>query len=121
MMDHAGEVHTKLVFDRASQRLVGGSVMREGDGAASHVDFISLAIQMGATMDDLMAYQYATHPELAAKPSDNSYAFAVRDAGAKMGSQGRCCIVVERPVKQQNAALPIHVPDFSGRPPAATR
>ena len=86
MMDHAGEIHTKLVFDRASQRLVGGSVMREGDGAASHVDFISLAIQMGATMDDLMAYQYATHPELAAKPSDNSYAFAVRDAGAKMGS-----------------------------------
>jgi len=38
---------------------------------------------MGATMDDLMDYQYATHPELAAKPSDNIYVFAVKDALSK--------------------------------------
>jgi len=35
---------------------------------------------MGATMQDLVDYQYATHPELAARPSDNAFVFAARDA-----------------------------------------
>ena len=35
-------------------------------------------------MEDLMAYQYATHPELAAKPSDNLYFFATSDALIKL-------------------------------------
>lgn len=63
--------------------IIGGSVMRSGNGAAQHVGFISLAIQMGATMDDLLSYQYATHPELAAKPSDNTYVFAAREGHHK--------------------------------------
>lgn len=83
MMDGATPIRTKLVFERESRRLIGGSVMRKGTGAAQNVDFMSLAIQMGATPDDLLSYQYATHPELAAKPSDNTYAFAARDAIAK--------------------------------------
>ena len=41
-------------------------------------------IQMGATLEDLLSYQYATHPELAAKPSDNAYVFAARDAYDKL-------------------------------------
>ncbi|MBI9083407.1 MAG: FAD-dependent oxidoreductase [Desulfobacterales bacterium] len=85
MMDHVEEIQTKLVFDRSNKKLIGGSVMRKGFCTAGNVDFLSLAIQMGATMDDLLAYQYCTHPELAAKPSDNSYTFAVMDASGKMG------------------------------------
>jgi len=80
MMDGVTPIRTKLVFERESRRLIGGSVMRKGHGAAQHVDFISLAIQMGATQADLLGYQYATHPELAAKPSDNTYVFAARNA-----------------------------------------
>ena len=80
MMDGVSPIRTKLVFERDTRRLIGGSVMRKGDGAAQNVDFISLAIQMGATQEDLLSYQYATHPELAAKPSDNTYVFAARDA-----------------------------------------
>ncbi|NCC52470.1 MAG: NADH oxidase [Spartobacteria bacterium] len=80
MMDGLSEIHTKLVFDRANRNLIGGSILRKGLCAAAHVDFISLAIQMGATVDDLVNYQYATHPELAAKPSDNTVVFACRDA-----------------------------------------
>ena len=60
-----------------------GSVMCRGYATAAHVDFISLAVQMGATANDLLNYQYCTHPELAAKPSDNSYVFAARDALGK--------------------------------------
>jgi len=80
MMDKVNPTYTKLVFNLKNQKLIGGSVLGNGHGTAQHVDFISLAIQMGATMDDLLTYQYCTHPELAAKPSDNSYVFAARDA-----------------------------------------
>ncbi len=84
MMDGVAQVRTKLVFDRRNMKLIGGSVLRTGVCTAQHVDFISFAIQMGATADDLLRYQYATHPELAAKPSDNTYVFAARDARSKM-------------------------------------
>jgi len=84
MMDGVTPIRTKLVFDRGSHKLIGGSVLRKGHGAAQNVDFISFAIQMGATMEDLLIYQYATHPELAAKPSDNTYVFAAKDAMGKL-------------------------------------
>lgn len=80
MMNPVDGIRTKLVFNRDNGKLVGGSVLRKGACSASNVDFMSFAIQMGATMDDLLTYQYATHPELAAKPSDNMYVFAVKDA-----------------------------------------
>lgn len=44
MMDGVTPIRTKLVFERDTQRLIGGSVMRRGDSAAQNVDFISLAI-----------------------------------------------------------------------------
>ncbi|MBW1893000.1 MAG: FAD-dependent oxidoreductase [Deltaproteobacteria bacterium] len=84
MMGEVDSIHTKLVFNRKDYKLIGGSVMRKGNCTAQNVDFISFAIQMGATMDDLMSYQYCTHPELAAKPSDNSYVFATRDALSRL-------------------------------------
>ncbi len=84
MMDDVLEIRTKLVFDRRDMKLIGGSVLRKGVGAAQNADFISFAIQMGATADDLLNYQYTTHPELAAKPSDNTYVFAARDVRSKM-------------------------------------
>ncbi len=95
MMDQAGTIRTKLVFNRENSKLVGGSVLRKGSCSAHNVDFISFALQMGATMDDLMDYQYATHPELAAKPSDNTYVFAVKDALNKLHQTGPAIIAAE--------------------------
>ncbi|BBO74572.1 pyridine nucleotide-disulfide oxidoreductase [Desulfosarcina widdelii] len=80
MMPQVDTIRTKLVFNQKNRRLIGGSVLRKGNCSAHNIDFISFAIQMGATMDDLLNYQYATHPELAAKPSDNMYVFATKDA-----------------------------------------
>ncbi len=80
MMDGVTPIRTKLIFDCSTLKLIGGSVLRKGHGAAQNVDFISFAIQMGATMEDLLIYQYATHPELAAKPSDNTYVLSAKDA-----------------------------------------
>lgn len=84
MMDGVNMIQTKLVFAKESRKLIGGSVLRKGHCAAGNVDFISFAIQMGATIKDILKYQYATHPELAAKPSDNTYLFAAQDALKKL-------------------------------------
>lgn len=84
MMDAVDRIRTQLFFDRQDGRLIGGCVMRKGHSTAQHIDFISLAIQMGATVEDISAFQYCTHPELAAKPSDNSFTFAARDAMARI-------------------------------------
>ena len=84
MMDNVDIVRTKLVFNGSNMKLIGGSVMRKGSCTAQNVDFISFAIQMGATMENLLNYQYATHPELAAKPSDNCYTFATKQALSKL-------------------------------------
>ena len=59
MMDGMTPIRTKLVFNRDTSSLIGGSVMRKGHGAAQNVDFISFGIQMGATLEDLLSYQYA--------------------------------------------------------------
>ena len=84
MMDGVSAIRTKLVFDKTTHKLIGGSVLRKGHCVAANVDFISFAIQMGATIEDILKYQYATHPELAAKPSDNTYMFAAQDALKKL-------------------------------------
>jgi NADH oxidase (H2O2-forming) len=84
MMDGVRKIRTKLIFNRDNNKLIGGSVLCQGEATAARVDFISFAIQMGATANDLLAYQYCTHPELAAKPSDNSYVFAAKDALGKI-------------------------------------
>jgi NADH dehydrogenase len=60
MMDGVTPIRTKLVFERDTGSLIGGSVMRKGHGAAQNVDSISFGIQMGATLEDLLSYQYAT-------------------------------------------------------------
>jgi len=80
MIDGVSSIDTKLIFDSPTGRLLGGTVMRRGKAVAANVDFLSLAIQKRTTSDDLLIHQYATHPELAAKPSDNAYVFAARDA-----------------------------------------
>lgn len=87
MMDGVAPIYTKLVFDAATGRLIGGCVLRQGFGAAQSADFISFAVQKKATVDDLLLLQYATHPEQAAKPSDNSYVFAAKQAAARMRNQ----------------------------------
>ena len=87
MLEDVAPITTKLLFDSETRKLIGGGVLRKGFGAAQSSDFISLAIQLGATIEDILNYQYATHPEQAAKPSDNSYTFAARDAANKLKAQ----------------------------------
>jgi NADH oxidase (H2O2-forming) len=84
MMDGAERVRTKLIFERHTRKIIGGSVLRYGYSTASDVDFIAFAIQMGATVEDILLHQYTTHPELTPKSSDNMYVLAAQDALKKL-------------------------------------
>ena len=59
--------------------------MLRSSEVVGNIDLLSLAVQMKATIDDLLVHQYATHPELAAKPSDNLFVFA-----AEKAAKARC-------------------------------
>jgi len=85
MINGVSPIYTKLVFEHQSGRLLGGTVMRRGEAVVGNIDLLSLAIQMNATIDDLLVHQYATHPELAAKPSDNLFVFAAEKAAKARG------------------------------------
>ncbi len=80
MMDGVDHIKTVLLFEKATRKLVGGSVVRKDHCTVHNVDFLSMAIQMGATMEQVMNYQYAAHPDMAARPSDNMFVFAAQDA-----------------------------------------
>jgi NADH dehydrogenase len=85
MMDDARPIKTQSIFTQDTYKLIGGTVLHYGGNAAADVDYLSLAIQLGATADDIAAYQYVTHPELTAKPSDNRFVLAARDALRELG------------------------------------
>lgn len=80
MMDDVASIKTKLVFERGSGKIIGGNVLRYNGSVAADVDFLTLAIQTGVTIEQLVEYQYVTHPALTAKPSDNRFVLAARDA-----------------------------------------
>ncbi|WP_041277775.1 NAD(P)/FAD-dependent oxidoreductase [Desulfotalea psychrophila] len=82
MIDGAAPLRTKLIFTRSNGVLIGGSVMKEGRGVAPHIDLISLAIQKRTTIEEFLCHQYATHPQLAAVPTENSCLLATMAAMA---------------------------------------
>lgn len=84
MIDGVSKIKTELVFNKSTQQLIGGTVLRQGFCVASNIDMLSLAIQKKTTLQELMQLQYATHPELAAKPSDNTVVFAAQDVLKKV-------------------------------------
>lgn len=82
MIDGGAPFRTKLIFDRTSRVLIGGSVMKQGKGVAPHIDLISLAIQKKTTLEEFLCHQYATHPHLAVVPTENSCLTAAMNAMA---------------------------------------
>lgn len=61
------EMKAKLLFRKDNGRIIGGHVIG-GEATADMVNAISVAIQTGATAEELATMQYATHPLLTASP-----------------------------------------------------
>lgn len=80
IISDTANIKTKLIFDKKTHRLLGGCILRKDLSVAANIDFISLACQMKMTLEDLMNYQYTSHPKLTAMPSQNIYQTACKDA-----------------------------------------
>jgi NADPH-dependent 2,4-dienoyl-CoA reductase/sulfur reductase-like enzyme len=61
------EMKAKLLFRKDNGRIIGGHVIG-GESTADMVNAIAVAIQTGATAEELATMQYATHPLLTASP-----------------------------------------------------
>lgn len=84
MLDGAKPVKTRLMFDRNIEKIVGGSILRYDGNVAADVEILSLAIQMGMTCEQFLDFQYPTHPELTAKPTENRFILAAQEALKKL-------------------------------------
>lgn len=78
-MPHVQPVHARLVFERGSLKVLGGQI-RGTFAVAGYLDLLALAIDSGLTARELAGIQYATHPELAPRPSDNLMVMAAVNA-----------------------------------------
>ncbi|KAJ5067288.1 NADH oxidase [Anaeramoeba ignava] len=77
-------VTTKMIFNKKDMKLIGGCAMKKGTSAAHLSDWFSLSIQNGMTIESIMDFQYSTHPELNARPSQNMYVAAAQNALMKL-------------------------------------
>ncbi len=73
-------MRTTLLFDATTRKLLGGSILRDDHAAPQSADFLSLALQLGAGLHDLLDHQCIIHPAMKAEPTDNPFAEAARFA-----------------------------------------
>jgi pyruvate/2-oxoglutarate dehydrogenase complex dihydrolipoamide dehydrogenase (E3) component len=59
----------KLLFDRATKRLIGGQIIADDERSVRYIDVIALAIRSGWTALDLTTLRCAGQPELSPEPS----------------------------------------------------
>lgn len=80
----ASEIKVKLIFDRKTQKLLGGEISG-GTSTAELTNVIAMAIQNGLTAEDVALFQMGTHPLLTASPIMYPLVNAAEMALTKMG------------------------------------
>jgi NADPH-dependent 2,4-dienoyl-CoA reductase/sulfur reductase-like enzyme len=80
------DMKVKLLFRKDSGKIVGGHVIG-GESSADMVNAIAVAIQSGATAEDLATMQYATHPLLTATPTAYHIMLAAENGAIRLKHQ----------------------------------
>ncbi|MBN2651095.1 MAG: FAD-dependent oxidoreductase [Spirochaetales bacterium] len=70
IMPSAKKVKLKLVADKNSRRILGGQII-SGEPVTDKVDQITMAIQFGATIDNLLDFSYSSQPWQSYFPAHN--------------------------------------------------
>ncbi|MBN1444943.1 MAG: FAD-dependent oxidoreductase [Candidatus Omnitrophica bacterium] len=70
----------KLVFDKKSQKLIGGQIVSDSECPVRYIDVISLAIRCGLNVLDLTTLRCAGQPELSPDPGKEPIALAAESA-----------------------------------------
>lgn len=83
IMPEARKVKMKLITDKKTKKIIGGQVV-SGTPSADKVDLITMAIQHGLTVDDLMDFSYSSQPYQSFFPASNLLVAAAEDARANL-------------------------------------
>ena len=81
IMPEAKNVRLKLITDKNTRKIIGGQVV-SGTPSADKIDLITMAIQHGLTVDDLMDFSYSAQPYQSFFPASNLLVAAAEDARA---------------------------------------
>ncbi len=70
----------KLIFDKKSQKLIGGQIVGDTECSVKHIDVIAMAIRCGLKVLDLTTLRCAGQPELSPDPGKEPIALAAESA-----------------------------------------
>ena len=73
----------KLIFDKKSQKLIGGQIISDTECPVKHIDVIAMAIRCGLKVLDLTTLRCAGQPELSPDPGKEPIALAAESAFGK--------------------------------------
>jgi NADPH-dependent 2,4-dienoyl-CoA reductase/sulfur reductase-like enzyme len=76
----------KLVFDRNTQKLIGGQIASDSEAPAKEIDAINALILGGKTISDLTTLMCAGTPDLSSEPSLEPISICAEQALQKVGS-----------------------------------
>ena len=81
---NAKEIEVKLIFDRASKRLLGAQLFGGEEGISQRVNLLSLAIKNKLTIKEIANLDYCAHPELTPLPFAEPIVMAAEEALKKV-------------------------------------
>ena len=77
----------KLVFDKKSQRLIGGQIISDAPAPAKEIDTVNALILGEKTIPDLTTLMCAGNPDLSSEPSAEPITIAAEQALQKIKKQ----------------------------------
>lgn len=75
----------KLVFDRDSQRVIGGQIISDSDSPVKEIDTVNALIVGGQTISELTTLMCAGNPDCSSEPSKEPITIAAEQALQKLG------------------------------------
>jgi NADH dehydrogenase/NADH oxidase (H2O2-forming) len=77
----------KLVFDKETQKLIGGQVVSHSIAPAREIDAVSAFILGGKTIPELTTFTSACNPDISSEPSAEPITIAAEQALQKLHTQ----------------------------------
>jgi NADH oxidase (H2O2-forming) len=84
MMRERKPYAVKLVFDKNSQKIIGGQIVSNDESSVKHIDVIAMAIRYGLKVVDLTTLRCAGQPELSPDPGREPIALAAENVFAEL-------------------------------------
>ena len=74
----------KLVFDKQTEKLIGGQIVSHAVAPAREIDAITAFIQGGKTIGELTTFTSACNPDISSEPSAEPITIAAEQALQKI-------------------------------------